>query len=204
MNYPFQWSCSRSSSMRHRGKRSSSFHWGIGTTIWEIEEDLSIGRLTQWGCEWIVKISEEKVFSRMFSRMLEELRRTRDGSHSRTDENPFQKWSSIPSSIDKLWLVEVVAVDKEYRGRGLSRVRAIFIFDVCRLFIPRALSLRERGMKRTILHPYSTNHQVLMEFGVEEATKKGVRGAAAEVVANASIAVSDYFSSFLIARVRTR
>ncbi|GMR62289.1 hypothetical protein PMAYCL1PPCAC_32484, partial [Pristionchus mayeri] len=33
-----------------------------------------------------------------------------------------QKWSSIPRSVDKLWLVEVIAVAGDFRGRGLARV----------------------------------------------------------------------------------
>ncbi|GMT04598.1 hypothetical protein PENTCL1PPCAC_26772, partial [Pristionchus entomophagus] len=74
-----------------------------------------------------------------------------------------EKWSSIPSSINKLWLVEVVAVDREYRGRGLSRI--------------------------------------LMEFGVDEATKRGVGGAAAEVVANASIALFAKYDYILLKEI---
>ncbi|GMT32233.1 hypothetical protein PFISCL1PPCAC_23530, partial [Pristionchus fissidentatus] len=73
------------------------------------------------------------------------------------------KWSSIPSSVDRLWLVEVVAVDREYRGRGLSRL--------------------------------------LMEFGLEEATRRGISAAAAEVVANASIALFAKYGYSLLKEV---
>ncbi|GMR32157.1 hypothetical protein PMAYCL1PPCAC_02352, partial [Pristionchus mayeri] len=73
------------------------------------------------------------------------------------------KWSLIPRSVDKLWLVEAVAVAREYRGRGLSRV--------------------------------------LMEFGVEEATARGVKAAAAEVVADASIALFSKYDYVVLKEV---
>ncbi|GMS94327.1 hypothetical protein PENTCL1PPCAC_16502, partial [Pristionchus entomophagus] len=38
------------------------------------------------------------------------------------DELDGDKWSYIPSTVDKLWLVEAIAVDKDYRGRGLGKM----------------------------------------------------------------------------------